>query len=758
VSDPEARGVCAKAKEQLERIQTAANLRPKAITAATIKTTLNRIVPEEGLDLGLGALGLSVSSVSARTLTIDTASSIVNFMVESKCYEEDVWSKAVTPILQTIIQADKAAAITAQLLTDASSTLAPVEAEGESDAEVLCDTKFTLAYGTKILLHNTKLKLIRGMRYGLLGGNDSGKSTLLRAISNGQVEGFPSGDQVRTVFVEADIQGEMSHLCCLDYIFFDERIKKCGATKEQVRETMKSVGFSDHYCDGPVTALSGGWRMKLALARAMLQRADILLLDEPTNHLDVINVAWVENYLCSLSNVTSIMVSANAGVLDKCCTHILQIEDLKLKCVKGNLSHFVSLNPKAASYFELKSTSGLVFKFPQPGFLDGVKSRGAPLMKMDGVSFTYPGNPQPTVVDIKITVSLSSRVACVGVNGAGKSTLIKLLTGELEPSTGTVWKKGAARVAYVAQHAFHHIEQHINKTPNEYIQWRYDGGQDKETLEKVTMILTPEEEAKLKAVRLWPVTNEKTGKEEIQKRVIEKLTSTRKPLKKSWEWEVKWEGLPHDQNSYIDEPRLIQWGFQKVLASLEVQILAREGMHQRALTESNVEKHLEDVGLHREFGTHHRIGALSGGQKVKVVIAAAMWMQPHILIFDEPTNYLDRESLAALSKAITEFEGGVVMITHNDAFAQMCPETWLMEKGEDGIGRLNLKGDPEWMKNANKEKVEFVMLTEMVDARGNVVKLKGKKKSEMTRKERMAYDKRKKMAEEMDDDWESAED
>jgi hypothetical protein len=72
--------------------------------------------------------------------------------------------------------------------------------------------------------------------------------------------------------------------------------------------------------------------------------------------------------------------------------------------------------------------------------------------------------------------------------------------------------------------------------------------------------------------------------------------------------------------------------------------------------------------------------------------------------------------------------------------------------------RLNLKGDPEWMKNANKEKVEFVMLTEMVDARGNVVKLKGKKKSEMTRKERMAYDKRKKMAEEMDDDWESAED
>ena len=143
------------------------------------------------------------------------------------------------------------------------------------------------------------------------------------------------------------------------------------------------------------------------------------------------------------------MASANAGVLDKCCTRILQIEDLKLQCVKSNSSHFVSLNPKAASHFELKSTSGLVFKFPQPGFLDGVKSRGAPLMKMDQVSFTYPGNSAPTVADIKTTVSLSSCVACVGVNGAGKLTLIKLLTEELEPDTGTVWKKGAARVACV---------------------------------------------------------------------------------------------------------------------------------------------------------------------------------------------------------------------------------------------------------------------------------------------------------------------
>jgi hypothetical protein len=135
VSDPEARDVCAKAKEQLERIRTAANLRPRAITAATIKSTLNRIVPEESVDPGLGALGLSVSSVSARTLAIDAASSIVNIMVESKCYDEAAWAKAVAPALQTVLSAAEALAITAQLLAIAASTLAPAEAEGESDAD-----------------------------------------------------------------------------------------------------------------------------------------------------------------------------------------------------------------------------------------------------------------------------------------------------------------------------------------------------------------------------------------------------------------------------------------------------------------------------------------------------------------------------------------------------------------------------------------------------------------------------------------------
>ena len=157
-------------------------------------------------------------------------------------------------------------------------------------------------------------------------------------------------------------------------------------------------------------------------------------------------------------------------LLDACCTHILEIKNLKLHTTKGNLSHFVANNPDAKAYFELKSNK-LKFNFPQPGFIEGIKSKGKALMKMYQCEYTYPVNDKPTITDITVQVSLSSRVACVGVNGAGKSTMIKMLTGETIPTKGTVWKHPNARIAYVAQHAFHHIENHLNKTPNEYIRW-----------------------------------------------------------------------------------------------------------------------------------------------------------------------------------------------------------------------------------------------------------------------------------------------
>merc|ERR1712100_620860 len=291
-------------------------------------------------------------------------------------------------------------------------------------------------------------------------------------------------------------------------------------------EILAKVGFTPEGKAKPfhaVSTLSGGWRMKLALARAMLQKADILLLDEPTNHLDVINVAWVKNYLNSLTDVTSIIVSHDSGLLNDCCTNILQIENLKLHAFKGNLDEFVKIKPQARAYFSF-TASKLKFDFPQPGPIEGVKSKGKALMKMSKCTFTYPVNDKPTLFDISVQVSLSSRVACIGENGAGKSTMIKLLVVEIEPQVGDVWKHPNARIAYVAQHAFHHIEAHLNKTPNEYIRWRYaNQGEDKESLVKVTMQFTDEEIKLQQTPYQIQFTDAETGKVTKVKKVVIEL-------------------------------------------------------------------------------------------------------------------------------------------------------------------------------------------------------------------------------------------
>merc|ERR1712003_371767 len=368
----------------------------------------------------------------------------------------------------------------------------------------------------------------------------------MRSIANNQVEGFPDTNDVRTVFVEADIQGEQSHLSCIEYVFIDEKIKALGCTKEKIREVLATVGFTPDgkaKPDHAVSTLSGGWRMKLALARATLQQADILLLDEPTNHLDVINVAWVKTYLNSLENVTSIIVSHDSGLLNDCCTNILSFDNLKLNTFKGNLDEYVKTHPAARAYFSF-SESKMKFKFPQPGPIEGVRSKGKALMKMAKCTFTYPVNETPTLFDISVQVSLSSRVACVGESGAGKSTMIKLLVGEIEPQEGDVWKHPNARIAYVAQHAFHHIENHLNKTPNEYIRWRYaNQGEDKESLVKVTMQFSDEELKLQKTPYEIQWVDAETGKVTKVKKVVIELVGGRKQNKaKEYEYEVRYSG------------------------------------------------------------------------------------------------------------------------------------------------------------------------------------------------------------------------
>jgi elongation factor 3 len=726
IADPEARAVTERGVAQLQRLK---GLADKQMSIRGDVSKLEEIFKEKfnAKDAEGGKLAV-----------IQYACTIATTLMDLKYMEDLQWEKNLSPVLLSYFSKEEASKNIEAVRVEAENLMEiPDEDDEDEDAEELCNCQFTLAYGTKILLHNTKMKLLRGRRYGLLGPNDCGKTTLMRSIANNQVEGFPDTTQVRTVFVEADIQGEQSHLSCVDYVAVDPKIQAMGVGTDKIREVLGTVGFTEDgkaKPDHAVSTLSGGWRMKLALARAMLQQADILLLDEPTNHLDVINVAWVKTYLNSLTNVTSIIVSHDSGLLNDCCTNILSFDNLKLRTYKGNLDEYVKVNPAARAYFSL-TASAMKFKFPQPGPIEGVKSKGKALMKMSKCTFTYPGNTKPTLFDISVQVSLSSRVACIGENGAGKSTMIKLLVGEIEPQEGDVWKHPNARVAYVAQHAFHHIESHLSKTPNEYIRWRFaNGGEDKESLVKVTLQYSEEELALQKKPYELQIVDEASGKISKVKKVVSELVGGRKLNKsKEYEYEVKYAGSTVDSGEYLPAKTLKKMGWEKAMKAVDLKLAQLAGMFVKPLSTKNVEDHLEGCGLAREFGTHYRMSALSGGQKVKVVIAAAMWMQPHIVILDEPTNYLDRESLGALAGAIEEFDGGVIIISHNNEFvSKLCPETWVMD-----AGHLETKGDADWMLKQDTKIEDQQQLTEMTDAAGNKIELeKGPKK--LSKKEEKA--------------------
>ncbi|KAF9047014.1 hypothetical protein BDZ89DRAFT_1127083 [Hymenopellis radicata] len=364
--------------------------------------------------------------------------------------------------------------------------------------------------------------------------------------------------------------------------------------------------------------------MKLALARAMLFRADILLLDEPTNHLDVVNVAWLENYLTNLKTCTSIIV---------CHDSSLQLYDITLQ------------------------------------------------------------------------VSLSSRVAVLGPNGSGKSTLVKLLIGDMEANKGgEIWKHPNLVIGYVAQHAFHHIDDHLDKTPLEYMLWHFRRGDAEEEMQKM-------KDGGVVVI-------------EGQKRLIDEIVA-RKKLKQSYEYEVSFKGLSSSENIWLPRDDLIKRGFEKKVLEVDTREAQRLGLP-RPLVRREMEKHFADFGLEPEFVSHNTMRGLSGGQKVKIVLGAATWRRPHVMCLDEPTNYLDRESLAALIEALKVFEGGVLVITHNRDFSEsLCKEVWAMRDGRlEASGHNWVEGQGAGPRIDKKDGED----EDTYDAMGNKIENKKQKK------------------------------
>merc|ERR1712232_45576 len=380
----------------------------------------------------------------------------------------------------------------------------------------------------------------RGRRYGVVGRNGAGKTTLMSSIANGGVKQMPKG--VKCLHVRPEVLVESSTLTAVQFCRKD--CTKEGTTYVELEKALETVGFPVEMQAKAVNELSGGWRMKLLLASAMLRECDLLLLDEPTNHLDKASVAWLGQYLRSLTKSSLMVISHDPHFLNEVCTDIIQYSQQKtLEYYEGNFEAFrkarqITSDEEAEALLlgndyeehgddagaaassaagagaqeedEVQGfTAGSLDKqaritFPIPGKLTG-HSSSRPVMELQNVSFAYDEEEGPMILkDISCKISLTGRVGIVGPNGAGKSTLLNLLCGEITPcggpdggTGGEMIKHRNLRLAYIAQHHLFHLHDFINSPPYVYIQRRFQNGWD-EALQRRLIDPKDEEERKLR--------------------------------------------------------------------------------------------------------------------------------------------------------------------------------------------------------------------------------------------------------------------
>merc|ERR1711957_390897 len=307
----------------------------------------------------------------------------------------------------------------------------------------------------------------------------------------------------------------------------------------------------------------------------------------------------------------------------------------------------------------------------------------------------------------------------------------------------------------------------MQETPTAYIMWRFAGNDDKESIEfKSTELSVDEEKAR---AQKWCIDSVSGGvrrctdpKEDAKKAKQDEvgvivpdaiLNRRQKKKEKTFEYEVKWQFKPMEANTWVEKEIMIKMGYIKMVQREDERQAAMAGLMTKHLTQPSVEKHLGDFGVDPESASHTQINQLSGGMKVKVVLAAAMWQNPHILILDEPTNYLDREGLGALVLAIKDYTGGVLIISHNKEFCDnVATEKWIMKGGYLRIEGESVEtaedkeagkaGEKEDVYDASGNKID-VKLDQFMDAKTIKKKIKdlekklkdGKKKKTLTDEE-----------------------
>mmetsp|Transcript_45337 Transcript_45337/g.98578 ORF Transcript_45337/g.98578 Transcript_45337/m.98578 type:complete len:1420 (+) Transcript_45337:85-4344(+) len=618
---------------------------------------------------------------------------------------------------------DEAAAITDSLPETAESIARLALGEAfEAGAGAGADDELTLLhveglllmYGAgHLLLKDTVLEMKKNQRYGVVGQNGAGKTTLMKEIVNHRIVGMPK--ELKCVHVDDSKLGEMSKSCLSSLEYVIKMALEIGVT-DAGKETLLAVGFPEKMLAEPVSELSTGWRMRLTLAVSMLKHADLVLLDEPTNHLDEQSVEWLGNYITSIKDSSVMVISHEPKFLNKICTHVIAYVDKKLEYHEGNFDAFAAKKGLSRDQIDAMLSGNLSFdeqaegadsgeeataapkisapvagppklSFPIPGTMEGVKSSSKAVLEIKNASFRYSKDKDYLLADVSGKLSLSSRVAICGRNGCGKSTLMTLLCSEMNPSenkdgtTGEVQRHCNLRMAYMKQDHLKSLGPFFDTSPFVYISQRFKNGYDGDLQAR---LIEPEDEDEADKRKALAKEHGKYGNE------VEELISRTK-VGSQLAYEVRWKGLDDPKQNTIEPiSKLRAMGLDKVIIACDERIAAKAaGLDQRPLTRREVIRHCEAFGIDEEMCCNRQIRGFSAGQKVRLSLAAMFWTKPHLIALDEPTNYLDVETVEALAKALGTFRGGIVMIEPKTDFVErICNEKWNIEEGVVTVEKL----------------------------------------------------------------------